>query len=109
MLEIRHLTKIYKNGKKAVVFLISVLGIWINLKFPVYQWENQIQVVKQSASSMCGIFSGLLLGIALAFLAVRLGSLPLWMIGGAECIVLAAVTAVLWGGLLRVKKLDDRE
>lgn len=88
-----------------VVVFISVLGIWINLKFPVYQWENQTQVVKQSASSMCGIFSGLLLGIGLAFVAVKLPDLPLWMIGGVQCAVLAAAAALLWGGLQRVKHL----
>ncbi len=89
----------------AVVCLTSVGGIWINLKFPVYEWKNQMQVVKQSASSMCGVLGGLAIGVGLAFAAVKWQQYPLWMIGVAECLAVAAVTLVLWGRLLRVKRL----
>lgn len=89
----------------AVVFLTGVAGIWINLKFPVYEWKNQMQIVKQSASSMCGILGGLVVGVGLAFAAVKLQEYPLWMIGGAECLAVTAVTLLLWGRLLRVKRL----
>lgn len=85
-----------------VVCFISVAGIWINLKFPVYQWESQTQVVKQSAASMCGILGGMLLGIGLTLVAVKLPTVPLWLIGTAEGAVLAALTWGLWAGLLHV-------
>ena len=38
---------------------ISVLGMYINIKFPKYDWTSEAAVVKQSASSMAGIFAGM--------------------------------------------------
>ena len=54
---------------------------------------------------MCGILGGLVVGVGLAFAAVKLQEYPLWMIGGAECLAVTAVTLLLWGRLLRVKRL----
>ncbi|MCI8401971.1 MAG: hypothetical protein HFI38_07810 [Lachnospiraceae bacterium] len=96
-----------------VMFLLAVVavcftavsGVFLNLKFPVYQWENQTQVVKRSTSSVCGIFLGLIVGVVMAFVAVKLSDVPLWAVGGAECILWAAVTVGLWGLLTRVKRL----
>ncbi len=93
----------------AAVCLTAVGGIWINLKFPRYQWENQMQVVKQSAASFCGIMGGLAVGIVLAFIAVKLSFAPLWATAGAEALALAVLTAVLWILLGRVKRLEGEE
>lgn len=88
-----------------VVCMVSVGGVWMNLRFPLYEWESQAQVVKRSASSMGGILGGLATGVGLAAAAVKLSELPLWMIGGVECAVTAAATLALWGSLRRVKRL----
>ncbi len=41
----------------------SVWGMFANIHFPNYSWENEVTVVKQSAASFFGIFGGLLLAI----------------------------------------------
>lgn len=41
---------------------VSVAGMWVNLKFPNYQWASETVVVKQSMSSMIGIFGGMVNG-----------------------------------------------
>lgn len=87
----------------AVAFLTAVGGIWINLKFPVYEWESQIQIVKRSASSGCGMLGGLAVGVGLAFLAVKFSELPLWLIGGAESLLVGLLAFLLWGGLQKQK------
>ena len=55
-------------GMRLLLFLIpmvyavftSVLGMYFNIKMPKYDWSSETAVVKQSASSMAGIFTGLL-------------------------------------------------
>jgi ABC-2 type transport system permease protein len=55
-------------GMRLLLFLIpavyavftSVLGMYFNIKMPKYDWNSETSVVKQSASSMAGIFAGLL-------------------------------------------------
>lgn len=44
-------------------FFISLLGLYINIKNPVFDWKNEITVIKQGMSSFLTIFSGLILGI----------------------------------------------
>ena len=41
----------------------SVLGISVNLTFPNFEWENEVSVVKQSASMMIAMFTGVLSGV----------------------------------------------
>ena len=93
----------------AAVCLTAVGGVWINLKFPRYQWENQMQVVKQSAASMCGILGGLAAGIALTFVGVKFSAASLWLTAGSEALGLTALTVILWILLGRVKRLDAEE
>ncbi|WP_455675660.1 hypothetical protein [Pradoshia sp.] len=56
------------------IFIVftCVYGITINLIFPVFQWENEVTVVKQSAASMIGGLGG--------FLVIILCSLPVILI-----------------------------
>ena len=46
---------------------ISLFGLTINLLFPNFSWKSEIKVIKQSAASFITLFTGLLLGIFLAF------------------------------------------
>lgn len=58
-------------GQRLLLFLVpavyavftSVLGMYFNIKMPKYDWSSEAAVVKQSASSMAGIFSGMLNGL----------------------------------------------
>lgn len=56
------------------VSLSTVWGSWINLHFPNYTWENEVEVIKQGMSSMLGVFSGLLVYLVMAMLAYFLSS-----------------------------------
>jgi ABC-2 type transport system permease protein len=42
---------------------ISIIGLIINLHFPIFNWKNEIKVIKQSMSSFIAIFVGM--GIAI--------------------------------------------
>ncbi len=54
------------------LFLVALFGglfgLCINLRFPKLDWDREIIVIKQSASSMITVFSGLILGVAMCAL-----------------------------------------
>ena len=50
---------------------ISLLGLWVNLRFPVLDWTTEIIVVKQSASTIIVLFAGMA-AVALQFAALLL-------------------------------------
>lgn len=50
----------------------SIFGMWMNLLFPKYEWENEIEVVKQGMSVMLGIFGNILIQMVLMGVAVVL-------------------------------------
>ncbi|MBI9046294.1 MAG: hypothetical protein JEZ06_17510 [Anaerolineaceae bacterium] len=58
----------------AFVVFTAVWGLMINLKLPNYDWESETQVVKQSFSTVLGMFPEMLLAI---ILAVLVGVLPI--------------------------------
>lgn len=80
-----------------VLILFScVWGLFINLKVPVFNWENETSVVKQSVSALVGGICGSLFGVAmiigLALVPVSLG----WIIKIAYMVVLLVITAILY-------------
>lgn len=81
----------------AVLILFScVYGITINLYFPVLEWESEVRIVKQSASSMIGGMGGMLLAVLCAA--------AVWIVPKAYkvyakagiCVTVLAVTVVLY-------------
>ena len=80
-----------------VLILFScVWGLFINLKVPVFNWENETSVVKQSVSALVGGIGGSLFGVAmiigLVLVPVSLG----WIIKIAYMVVLLVITAILY-------------
>ena len=75
----------------------TVLGAWINLKLPNYQRENEVEVIKQGASSMLGIFGSLVFYLVLAVLALGLSGMLAgeWILLGA-CVLLGLLGGVLY-------------
>ena len=53
----------------------SVWGMFANIHFPNYSWENEAIPVKQSAASFLGLFGGLLLAIPSGILVLNLPEL----------------------------------
>lgn len=49
----------------ATIAFSTTFGMWVGKKFPNFEWENEIEVIKQGVTSMLGIFVNMLLEIAL--------------------------------------------
>lgn len=77
-------------------YMLAVLGIIINLKFPLLNWTNETVVVKQSASSMISGFSGLFIGALplIAFFIFQNASVELIFVCSGAIALL--VGFVLW-------------
>jgi ABC-2 type transport system permease protein len=77
----------------AVYIIFSArIGIVINCKFPVFDWENETRVVKQSASTLVAMLVGMVTGIVPL---VALAQLPAYVIYLVFVLVLAAAIAAL--------------
>ncbi len=87
----------------AVIILFScVYGITVNLHFPVMEWESEVRIVKQSASSMLGGMGGLILAI---LCAAAVGLVPkeyAAYLKAGICAAILTATAVLY-------RLNNRE
>ncbi|MBQ8171483.1 MAG: hypothetical protein IJZ95_05805 [Oscillospiraceae bacterium] len=81
--------------------LSCVFGLFMNLKLPKLQWETEVEVVKQSASSMAGGVGGILVMIVFAFAAAVIPQGFLLIFNACACVVLCAVTLVLYRSCLR--------
>lgn len=74
----------------------SVVGITVNLKFPVFDWENDVKIVKQSASCMVTMLIDLL-SVAPAFaLVLFLGESYKDMVYGVTVLIVSGVTIGLY-------------
>lgn len=73
-----------------------VFGITVNLKMPVFDWENEVTIVKQSASSMIGSLAGfvmsLLCMVPVLFIPAAYGNL----VKLAICILMLGLTGLLY-------------
>lgn len=86
----------------------SVFGMWMNLKFPRMQWENETLIIKQSTPVFIQIFSGI--GLVAATCALYLALLSKLMHPAVYmlilCVVMGAVSVLIF-----IKKLahsDER-
>lgn len=48
--------------------MAAVWGMYINFRFPNYEWDNENEVVKQGASALLGLLPGFLIGFILAMI-----------------------------------------
>ena len=82
-----------------------IYGITINLHFPVMDWENEVSVVKQSASSILGGMGG-------AVLAVLGGAgacvVPGGYLGGYETVLCVLVLGIAWLLYRKNNRMDLR-
>jgi ABC-2 type transport system permease protein len=80
----------------AVYIIFSArIGIVINCKFPVFDWENETRVVKQSASTLVAMLVGMVTGIVPLVALIALAQLPAYVIYLVFVLVLAAAIAAL--------------
>ena len=85
----------------AVAF--AVFGLWINIRMPRMDWQNEAEVVKQSGSVMIAIFTGM--GVA-AIPAIVIGFTQSIWVTPLTALVLLALTLAMWRSL--VKSGDKR-
>ncbi|MBQ4165624.1 MAG: hypothetical protein IJD85_04810 [Oscillospiraceae bacterium] len=74
----------------------SVFGIFVNLKFPKLQWETEVEIVKQSASSMIGGLVGALAVIVFALIAAVVPSQFSLVFNACVCVVLFVITLLMY-------------
>lgn len=87
-------------------FFIAVIGIFINAKMPVFHWENEAVVVKQSvAVFICMLIGFLSVGIPLILLIIFPG-ISANIITGFFTVLLAIITILFYN---RNNKFDLRE
>ena len=81
----------------AVLILFScVWGLFINLKVPVFNWENETSVVKQSISALVGGICGSLFGVVMILGLILVPADMGWMIKIVYMTVLLVITAILY-------------
>jgi len=86
-----------------LVYIVAdvVLGLFVNLNFPLLNWENEVRVVKQSASVLVSMLCGMLLVIVPFVLAIVLqpNNFNLYFLVIEAALFL--ITAVLYSLILR--------
>lgn len=90
----------------AVPFLCSVFsavfGMYINVKFPIYDWTNEQQAVKNSMSVLITTFSGMAMGLVPLILILRFPAFSSQVTAAAGGIAFV-ITAVCWKRLQNIK------
>lgn len=80
----------------AVAF--SVYGLWLNIRMPRLDWQNEAEVVKQSGSVMISVFVGM--GVAAAP-AILIGITQSKWVTPLTALVLLGLTLAMWQSLMK--------
>lgn len=83
-------------------FFVSVAGLYINVKMPVFDWASETAVVKQGGSMMITMFMGI--GTAIAGLII-IGFMPSFLVLWAELfitVLVSFITYFLYNKLCRI-------
>ena len=85
----------------------AVVGITVNCKFPLLEWENEVRVVKQSASTMITMLICMFTGIVPLVIVVIGGGLPIFAVNMVLAAVLIGVTVMLDYMVIRKIKCSE--
>lgn len=89
----------------AIVFS-SVFGLAVNLRFPVFDWDNEAVVVKQSTAALIGGMGGFLIMLLCAALILIVNSIPGWIIKLSLIAVLLTLSALIYRKLIKTDLLE---
>ena len=78
----------------SAALMIGALGLVLNLRFPRFDWTQEVEAVKNGLSVLLTIFTGMLVPIGVGALAIWLGNAPVVL--GVACAVETAAAAGLW-------------
>ncbi|MDD3339816.1 MAG: hypothetical protein PHS82_13285 [Lachnospiraceae bacterium] len=85
----------------------TTFGMWAGIRFAKFDWENEIEVIKQGAASMLGIFVNMILQI---ILAVAVGALSLICDGRILMVIVVVLLGVVdWLIYGRIMKIQMRD
>ena len=79
-----------------MILFSGVWGITVNLKMPVFEWENEVTIVKQSASAFFGGIGGFLIVLLCMIPAIILPELYANLWKSVICVVTLGITFVLY-------------
>ena len=85
----------------AVILFTSVLGIAVNLAMPIFDWESDVRVVKQSASTMVTMLIGMVSASVPALVLFFAGMEYRTVVYGAVTAVMLAAAGVIYGMICR--------
>ena len=83
------------------ILFTSVLGIAVNLAMPIFDWENDVRVVKQSASTMATMLIGMVSALLPALVIFFAGMEYRTVVYGAATAVILAAAGVIYGIICR--------
>ena len=78
------------------VIFSCVVGITVNLTFPVLKWDNEVRIVKQSASMLVTMLVGMISSILPLLVVVFTGEALAGFISLLTVVILLAVTCFLY-------------
>ena len=81
--------------------LTGTLGLTLNLRFPRFDWTQEVEAVKNGLSVLLTMFTGMLIPVGVGALAIWLGNAPVVL--GAACAVQLAISGALWAMLVRAR------
>lgn len=79
------------------LIFMAVAGITINLAFPIFNWDNEVHVVKQSASTFVSMVVGMVSCIVPAVFIVLFGASGADLVRAVTVVVLLVGIVVLYG------------
>ncbi len=82
----------------AFAVFAGVMGLWINLKLPKFDWSTETEVVKQSMATFITVFGSMLVSFAFGALAMLFDAA--WVLPAATVFVLAAAW-LIWKLLIK--------
>ena len=80
----------------ALIIFTTVFGIFSNLMFPIFDWENEAAVVKQSTTSMISVFMSMVIVIIFALPVFLISSVSSDVILALVCLILLFISFVLY-------------
>lgn len=92
-----------------LIVFACVFGITMNLLFPVFQWENEVTIVKQSASAMIGGLGGCLCIFLCALPVLFVRQIPSDVMKGVIAVLVLGITFVLYkkNGKVRLQEIGE--
>lgn len=90
----------------AYIVYSAIVGITVNLAMPVFNWENEVQAVKQSASVMVTMLVSFVSFLPPIIILLTNGSIPSGLLMLVTFLVITALTAILYNRNNRKRVLD---